>query len=80
MKPYQFESGVEDGSSTREIEDLASDDIDTAIVGRVELEDHRVELLRVVDLFGARQDCGRFTRSRWSIEQLKHEIKSSTIN
>ena len=72
----QFESRIEDRSGAGKVEDLSPDDVDASIVTGVELEYHRVELLRVVDLFRTSQNRGRLASSRRSIEKLKRMKKT----
>ena len=67
---HQFESRVKDGPGAGEVEDLASDDVDAAVVTRVQLQHHRVELLGIVDLLRAGKNRRGLAGSRGSIEQL----------
>ena len=70
---HQLKTRIEDGPGAGEIEDLTSDYIDAPVIGSVELENHRVDLLGVVDLLGTGQYRRRFTGTGWSIEQLKRK-------
>ena len=69
----QFESRIEDRSGTGKVEDLSPDDVDASIVTGVELEHHRVELLRVVDLLRARQNRRSFACTRRAVEKLRRK-------
>jgi predicted DNA-binding protein (UPF0251 family) len=72
----QFESRIEDRSGAGKVEDLSPDDVDASVVTGVELEYHRVELLRVVDLFRASQNRRRLASTRRSIEKLQRMKKT----
>ncbi len=75
----QFESWIEDRSGAGKVEDLSPDNVNASVVTSVELEHHRVELLRVVDLFRASQNRGRLASTRRSIEKLEDEEDLKTL-
>jgi hypothetical protein len=49
--------------------DLLADDVDAAVVGGVQLQDHLAHVLGAVDAAGESEDGGGLARSWWAIEQ-----------
>src|SRR5271170_1161906 len=53
--------------------DLFTHDINAAVVGGIQLEDHLTQILRAIDLAGESKDSGSFTGARGTVEEEVRE-------